>query len=378
MKRRLVIGVLALLATPLFAANINLPTFQLLTRGRLVNGLFPLDTRARIELALTGGYKVGGELVLALSDDNLGHQLELSDTYDSDEVLVAVGSTLLLELAQVRLRNPFELPLEVRYFVGTPMLMLNGDVFPEVFGTEPIASAVRGVLYFPDGVQYDGIHAVSGTGFALATSGAFERAILSASVYQDQVLGAGIYSADLCAALNWPAVKLEAFAGASFPVADYGAYRGGILLFYDTGETGEFLTQVGVTRWAPVTDGALNIDDFFFLFEPRVHLGAMSILLTLFWHPEYYQQAETGERGSTDIITKFVVGNALESTVSGGLETGLTLRPVSGAQQFTAAVSPFVRVNAAGVVWDLKTRIKLFPFAWDDIVEVYLGIRTQF
>lgn len=378
MKRRTLVAVMLIAAAPLFAANITLPTFQLLTRGYMDGGLFPLETYARVELALGGGYKVGGQLVLGLTDDNLEAQSSLSDTYDSSEVDQALESTLIVELAQVRLRDPFGLPVELTYFVGEPAVLLNGDVFMNRFGTEPIGSAVRGVLYFPTGTAYDGIHAIDGTGLTLSTASLFERVYVSASIYQDSVLGAGIYSADLYGALNLPSVKLEAFLGGSLPIAAYGVYRAGLLLFYDTGGAGEFLTQVGVTRWAPVTDGSLNIDDFFFLFEPRVHLGPMSILLTLFWHPEYYKQAATGERGATDIITKFVLGNALESPVTGGIESGISLRPESPDDQFSASLSPFVSITAGSVLWDIKARVKLFPFAWDDIVEVYLGIRTQF
>lgn len=379
MNRRLLAAtLLALCGLGVHAANINLPTFQLLTRGRIEDGSFPLDTRARVDIALGGGYKIGGEVVFTLSDDYLEGQLHVGSAYDQQLILDAFESTLRLDLAQVRVRDIFGLPIELRYFVGNTMRLLNGEVFPERFGTVPVASDVRGLLYFPTGVEYDGVHAINGTGLALSSAGGFDRSYLLASFYQDSILGAGIYSSDLYAAFNLDAFKIESFLGTTFPLGPYGGYRGGVLLFYDSGQTGEFLTQIGVTRWVPGSDDGLNIDDFFFLFEPRVHLGWLSILLTLFWHPEYYAQELTDERGSTDIIAKFVAGNALESVVSGGIESGITLRPVSGSQQFSAALSPFLRINSNGVLWDIKSRIKLFPFDWSDIVEVYLGIRTQF
>ena len=126
-----------------------------------------------------------------------------------------------------------------------------------------------------------------------------------------------------------------------------------------------------------MTDGALNIDDFYFLFEPRVHIGFMSIVLTLFWHPEYYLQQATNERG-TDIIVRFIAGNVQENVVSGGLENGITLRPGSTEEQLRVSVTPFVSVNASGVIWDLKADVKVFPWALEDLLDVYIGIRTEF
>ena len=191
-------------------------------------------------------------------------------------------------------------------------------------------------------------------------------------------MGAGRYSTDLRAAFNTPGFKAETFLGASFPAAAYGIYRAGLLLFYNTGQGGEFLTQIGIPRWAPVTDGPLNIDDFSFLFEPRVHIGFMSIVLTLFWHPEYYLQEATNERGATDIVVRFIAGDVQENVVSGGLENGITLRPASTDEQLRVSVAPFISVNASGVIWDFKTNVKVFPFAMDDLLDAYIGIRTEF
>lgn len=369
---------LVLLSGPAFTANVTIPTFQLLTRGILDGGQFSLQTSGEVEIAFGGGYKFGGQLSLALSDTNLEEAIQPAAAYDPDNIETLLDRSLRFQSARVIFRSLFNLPMDVTYFVGEADRLLNGDLFPAQFGSDIIASDFRGILYFPSGVVYDGVHAMDGTGIALSSSSMWQSVFLQAAIYQDQYLGTGLYSSDLRAAFSSPGFKAETFVGASFPAAAYGIYRGGLLLFYNTGQGGEFLTQIGVPRWAPVTDGALNIDDFYFLFEPRVHIRFLSIVLTLFWHPEYYLQQATNERGATDIAIRFIAGNVQENVVSGGLENGIKLRPESTDEQLRISVTPFVSVNASGVIWDLRADVKVFPFALDDLFNIYVGVRTEF
>ncbi len=369
---------LFLLPATLFGANVTIPTFQLLTRGILEGGRFSLETAGLVEIAFGGGYKFGGQLSLSLDETNLEEAATLGATYDPDQIEALLNRSLRFQSASVVVRDTFGLPFDVTYFIGQVDRILNGDVFPAQFGSNIIASQFRGLLYFPTGVVYDGVHAIDGTGIAFSSAALSQSVFLQAAIYQDAYLGAGLYSTDLRAAFNTPGFKAETFLGASFPAGAYGIYRGGFLLFYNTGQGGEFLTQIGIPRWAPVTDGPLNIDDFYFLFEPRVHIGFMSIVLTLFWHPEYYLQEATDERGATDIVVRFIAGNVQENVVSGGLENGITLRPASTDEQLRVSVTPFVSVNASGVIWDFKTNVKVFPFAMDDLLDAYIGIRTEF
>jgi hypothetical protein len=364
--------------TAAFATNVTIPTFQLLTRGTLEGGLFVLQTRADIGLQFGGGYKFGGALSLSIDTDSLEEPSAPGDAYDQAVIRAALRERLGLTSASVIVRELLGLPVDVRYFVGSHARLLNGDLFPEQFGTQLIASDFRGLLYFPSGVVYDGVHAIDGTGLSLIAPSVAPWLFLEGSVYQDARLGPGYYSGDVRAAFNFQEFKAEAFAGASFPLAEYGAYRGGALLYYATGEGGEFLTQIGVTRWAPMTDGPLNIDDFFFLFEPRVHIGVVSIVLTLFWHPEYYLQEPTEESGATDIVVRLIAGDVQENTVSGGLENAIRLRPASSDQQLRVSVSPFLSINSSGVLWDFKTDFNLFPFDLATLFEAYVGVRTQF
>jgi hypothetical protein len=370
--------VLVLVPASAFSANVTIPTFQLLTRGVLEGGQFTLQTAGEVEVGFGGGYKFGGELSLGIQGTNFEESPALGATYDPDDLEAVLNRTLRFQSASVVVRDTFGLPLDTTYFIGEVDRLLNGDLFPAQFGSTIVASDFRGLLYFPTGVVYDGVHSIDGTGIALSTAALAPWLYLQGAIYQDAYLGPGLYSSDIRAAFNFPAFKAEAFVGASFPAAAYGIYRGGILLFYNTGQGGEFLTQIGIPRWAPVTDGALNIDDFYFLFEPRVHIGLVSIVLTLFRHPEYYEQAPTNELNATDIVVRLIAGNVQENLVSGGLENGITLRPESTEEQLRISVTPFVSVNASGVVWDMKANVKVFPFALDDLFDVYIGIRTEF
>ena len=375
-------AVLVLLLTAMsiasHAANITIPTFQLLTRGSVQGGLFVLQTQADIDIQLGGGYKYGGELSLSIRSDSLDEPRTPGSEYDQGVISAALRERLGLSSASAIVRDLFGLPLNVRYFVGEYERILNGDIFPEQFGTDIIASDFRGLLYFPSGIVYDGVHAIDGTGIAMTSTRLAPWLFLEGSLYQDSYLGPGYYSSDVRAAFNTARFKAEVFTGASFPRADYGVYRAGALLHYSSGQGGEFLTQIGVPRWAPITDGPLNIDDFYFLFEPRVHVGLVSIVLTLFRHPEYYVQAPTDERGATDIVVRLIAGDVRETAVSGGLETGIRLRPASVEKQLRVGVAPFVSINSYGVIWDFKTDFNLFPFDLTNLFEAYIGIRTQF
>lgn len=360
------------------AANVTVPTYQLLTRGALEGGLFVLRTQADIDIQFGGGYKFGGELGFSIDTDNLEEPTAPGSTYDQEVITAALRERLGLSTANVVIRDIFGSPLSLRYFIGEYDRILTGDIFPLQFGTQLVASDFRGLLAFPDGVVYNGVHVFDGTGVSVVVPSLAPWLYLEAALYQDAFLGPGYYSADARAAFNTPSFKAETFVGASFPQAAYGVYRGGVLLYYDTGEGGEFFTQIGVPRWAPVTDGALNIDDFYFLFEPRVHIGIVSIVLTLFSHPEYYVQSATGERGATDIAVKLIAGDVQENTISGGLENAIRLRPTSTTDQLEVAVSPFVTLNSSGVIWDFKPAFNVFPFDLADLFEAYVGVRTQF
>jgi hypothetical protein len=103
----------------------------------------------------------------------------------------------------------------------------------------------------------------------------------------------------------------------------------------------------------------------------------MSIILTLFWHPEYYDQALTYEAGSADINLNVQFGNEeVERTVNGGFEVK-TAFSISSSDQLVAEVSPYVNATTSGVIWDFKLKAKLFPFDLSDMFQVFIGVHAE-
>ncbi len=364
----LLLSILFLLTIPLVAvsaADLIVPSFDLMTRGYMDSGAFVLGARGTVDLQIAGGYKFGGRLILNMESDNLE---DVTNT-----------TTVNFKSASVTAREPLKIPFELTYFIGEYQTFSSGDVFPEYFGSEPIATNVRGFLYFPESIRYNGIYNVAGTGLSFATSPSLSENFRAETyIYQDSYLGKGFYSADLRTILNFELFKMDTFFGYSFPVSELGLFRGGLMMFYKTGEgIGEFLTQVGIPRFDPWMD-PFTIDLFYFLFEPRVNIGIFSVILTLFWHPEYYNQAETGELGTSDININFLFGDPNKSPISGGIESTLSFSTQPDTEQIQAVVSPYFSAITSGVIWNLKVKTKVFPFTTDELIEAYVGVKAEF
>jgi hypothetical protein len=401
---RRVAGALALLLTalPISAAEISVPALELSTTGSVQDGAFVLATRAVAELSVDGGYKFGGTLRFSFSANDLEKALAYltdplepasSDPTASDyNVLVDRinnSSSLSFRLAKVLIREPFGFPLEFAYFVGRADTFCSGDEFPARFGSAPIGSAFRGFAYFPDGIngdpnyQYDGIHAVTGTGFSVSLN-AWSKLVPMLYVYQDSALAAdsattGRFSGDFRILGNGKRIKLEAFAGMTVPYGKYGIYRAGALGYFTTGAGASFLAQIGIPRWDP--EETFGIDNLFFLFEPRVDFGFTSVIMTLFYHPAWYLQRATNERGVSDINFKFLIGDLQKTSTEGGIETTIGIHgdENSADEPFRISVGPFFAMLTEVVRWDLK--IKIDPLSYTvpmEMTTVYLGVRTAF
>ena len=379
----LVVALATLPVLAAHAADVLVPRFELLTRGYPEDGSFLLATRSDIELSVEGGYKFGGGLGFSISDPRLedagGTTVTIPGTgtdatVDLDSVL---DRYLALEYAEATVRNVLDSPVSMTYFVGTTDTFGSGREFPELFGSRTFETHYRGALYAYGGTVYDGLYQVAGTGMEISTAPLRDTVALSAYTYQDLRYEPGTYSSDIRARLNTGSIKAEAFAGATYPIAEGGLYRGGLMAFFDTGTAGEFFTQFGLPRWDPWRGKPVSLDDFYFLFEPRVRLDMFSVILTLFWHPEYYNQVLTTEKGTFDTNLRFQVGDYENTRVRGGIETGLHYRPEAD-DQLEVDTSPFVSVTTAGVVWEFLIRATLYPFEYEESFEGYLGIRTAF
>jgi hypothetical protein len=366
------------------AGNLFVPSMELISRGYLENSLFKIETRGNIDFVIDGGYKFGGRVVLGLNSDNLIYSDE--DVSDHSATLSELASYLAsqtymtFKTANVIIRDIFNFPIDITYFTGEFDTFSTGSDFPILFGTRPIASRYGGYTYFAEGIQYEGIHRVTGSGIKIATSSLTDWYAGAFYIYQDSYLtreiGLGRYSADFRSILNFENFKIDAFIGASFPVGSAGIYRGGVLMYFKAGDTGEFLTQIGIPRWDPITE-IFTMDLFYFLFEPRVHLGNFTIIPTLFWHPKHYLQRETGETGSVDINLNFLIGDPMVSTFTGGVETSIGFY-TEMANQFRTVISPHVSVMTAGVIWNIKVNLQVVPFDMTDLIEVFLGINAEF
>lgn len=352
------------------AADLIVPSMELITRGYFDAGRFVLGTRGDLEFEIAGGYKVGGRIALGIESDSLAD--------------ISLPAFVQFKAASVTARSLFSNTIDLTYFVGEHDVFADGGTFVKDYGTVPIATDYSGYMYFPTGVRYDGLYTPTGMGLEIATSPElWERFSLSGYIYQDSYLTdvfgqPGYFSADIRALVNLEQFKLEGFFGLSFPGAWAGLYRAGLLLFYNPGPVGEFLMQVGIPRWDPVLD-PFSINLFYFLFEPRLHFNIFSIILTLFWHPEYYNQQATGELGSADINANFRFGDLDKTPLSGGLETTALFRsPAAGLDQFRFLISPYFSAVTGGIVWNIKLNVQVFPVEFPEMFEPFIGVKAEF
>ncbi len=366
--RAAALGLFLLMCVPSFSANIVIPTMELITHGVSTGGVFELQTYGNMALEVQGGYKFGGAISFGLINESiLENQKNLPIKFRS---------------ASMTIRDVFSLPLNVVYFVGLDDIIGSGSGF-EDFGSPPIMTRYRGYLYFPnDSITapiYDGIYQVQGTGMKLAVAPVADTLGLDLYLYEDTHPAfpeLGTYSGDLRFLLNWSDVKLEGFVGGTAGhLAHSGSVRGG-LLFYATNKNVEFLAQLGIPRWDPSVDSSLNVNLFYLLFEPRLHLGGFNIVPTFFWHPLYYNQAlYATESGTFDVNLNLYLGDQTDTTLQGGLEGNFRFQ--SSAGDMTVKVSPWVGFSTPGVQWTVKVNTKLWPFKLTDILDGFVGVQAE-
>jgi hypothetical protein len=304
-------------------------------------------------------------------------------------------SLLVFKTAEIELRNLFSLPLDLAYFIGESDQFGSGKVFAEKLGAVPLASRYPGYAHFWDSrleyKGYEGIHTPRGTGIELDYWLHENRALLALYAYQDGRFDAdpsptvfeldpGHWSMDLRAALSFSSIKLEAFAGATYPTPDasYGYLRGG-LLFYAADKGVEFLAQIGLPRWAPGTD-TFDIGLLYLLVEPRLRLGVLSVIPTFFWRPSYYLLTSTGEQ-AFDINLDLAIGKPEEWPLAGGLESNFVYQTEkAGAlvNEFRIKITPYVQFLSPGVVWEVRMNTNVWPFDAGQLLELLLVVKAEF
>lgn len=358
-----------------FSANVTVPSLELYTRGVNSGGTFAFETEGDMDLLVEGGYKFGGLVVLNYTSPSLETP--------------ASGVGLTFKTARITQRELFGLPLSFSYFIGEGDTFCSGDIFPQYFGADPMATAYRGLMHFPEGIRYDGIHTLKGTGLQFDITPPGETLLLSFYLYQDSNIDSdsdpttfepGYYSSDLRFALNFNKLKVETFVGATYPAPDssYGYYRGG-LLFYASEESVEFMAQVGIPQWSPVND-QFNMSLFYLLFEPRVKVGFLSVIPTFFWRPGYYNQQSTNEQ-AFDVNLNLLLGGTAASKVRGGLESNFSYQTESGGttvSEFRIRLSPYLQLLTSGVIWEIRVNGKLLPYSYSDLIECFFSARAEF
>jgi hypothetical protein len=397
MKTRLSILLLLAAATAsAFGAGLSVPDFRILTNGRVNNGALVLSSRVYTDLLIEGGSKFSASFKLGFQTDDLESYLNALATpiaadgtsTDQDLAILDARGGLMFRSAAITLNGAFGTPLETTVFVGRMDPFASGDDFPILFGTADFATRLRGYMYYPDGIggdqtrYYNGLHEAYGTGLRLSLPG--ERLKPYLYLYQDAWIGPGNYSVDARVLFNTDTIKLEGFAGASFPESALGVYRGGFLFFFDTGNVGAFYAQIGVPRWDP--SEAFGMDMLFFMFEPRVDFGAGTLTLSLFFHPAYYLQVPTDESGALDMRVDFSLGKLAVSGLQAGVETLISYDPndtttPDSSPALVVEVSPYFNSIRDGVRWDLKLGIRALPFptdAWYGVFRPSIGITTAF
>jgi hypothetical protein len=358
-----------LAASMLPAANLLVPSLELVTRGFVNSGTFELASYGDVALSIEGGYKFGGSISLSYIDASI---LEDDDPLDR----------ITFDSASIIVRDVFKLPLSMSWFIGTYDVLGSGSEFPTSFGTSEIASAYRGFMYFPTGIQYDGIHQVKGTGIRLSSMLVPDKLLLILYAYQDSWftdgLGAfepGHWSGDLRVLANLESIKLEGFLGVSSePASVAGWYRAGFL-FHASMKSLEVLAALGLPKWDPVAD-PFSINLFYALVEPRLHLGLFNVAATFFWHPEYYHQELTGELGTFNVNLNLFFGDLSKTLTLGGLEGNLDFDSTSGI--FSFVLAPYLSFATPGAVWKIKVNTRLWPFDVSDMLEGFVGIRASF
>ena len=399
------------LAPCLFGAEIVVPNLELASRGAMINGDFGIASSIQADIALTGGYKYGITLGLGAEILNLEkalsyRRLELLPAF-ADPPTKAEYDVLVSEMndrynnqayisirsIKATIRELFGSPLEMSFFVGRHDKLASGDEFVDYFGTDPIATGLKGFFYYPEGLNNDpflrfngAIHSILGTGLAFkAYLGNFIPALY---LYQDlsfyQNPGGsylpGCYSGDFRLLYNGEKAKFEMFFGGTYRKNYDAVLRGGAMAWFGA-DSLSLLFQAGISYWE--AGASIDIDNCYFLMEPRLRLEKMGVNLTFFYHPVYFMNQEIMEggkqaNGRADINVRIFFGDLNKSAFEAGLETLVNMK-VQDGENLTLWISPFVSAVTSGLHWNCSVRFNPRYF-WDkgDLMEAFIMLRTSF
>lgn len=358
-----------------FTAEVNIPLLKLCSHAVYDDskGIYTVESIGEMEMQISGGYKFGGNVILGFNSNNLE---SFSDAGDAGFVFKS---------ATIAIWDILNLPFSLAFFIGETDILCSGEGFSDYFGIDPIITTYSGFMYFSEGIVYDGIHLINGTGLQTSFFPLKDTLSLFLYLYQDAHFDtAGKYSLDFRTMLNLNKFKLDFFTGATLPAGDAGYYRMGAL-FYGAYGPGEFLTQFGITRWDPVND-PFTIDLFYILFEMKLSFGILMVTPSFFFYPRYYNQQPTDEQGNVDFNLNFLFGDLKKGLVSGGLESNFSINTDTQdniLDNLSITLSPFLNLITSGVLWEFKISARLFdnPSPYDNIKTMFsglIGIKAEF
>lgn len=389
----------------LAAADLRVDQLELLSHGALNedSGAYEVGSRLFFDMSLEGGDKFSGLLRLDFLSGSVERALSLAKT-DADSSSPSLAQDLTdrinnsisprLRTVSVTARSMFGLPADFTYFVGEMESFCSGDDFVSLFGAAPFATEIRGPMVYPEGVGgdprvwYDGIYTPSGTGFRIGTNSSLSGSAAGfLYLYQDANIGEGTWSGDLRLLVSGASTKAELFFGATTGNGEAvrGIYRCGMLFFASPGDAGEFLAQLGLTRWDATANPSL--DELFFLFEPRISFGKATFAVTVFCHPGWYLQKDyrdLGEKGALDTAFDLRFGSVNRAGSQGGLQTVFAFRPLTEDASVTPSLaidaSPYFALASGGARWDFKLDLRVFPFPdkWYGMFRPFVGIKTSY
>ena len=358
-----------------FTAEVNIPSLQLNSQVVYDDSadIYTVQSMGEMDMQISGGYKFGGNVILGFNSDNLEEDFNTSN------------AGFIFKSATIAIRDIRGLPLSLAFFIGETDIMCSGDGFSNYFGIDPIITTYSGFAYFSEGIVYDGIHMINGTGIQTSFLPLKDTLSFFLYMYQDAHFdAAGKYSVDFRTMLNLKRFKLDFFLGTTIPAGDIGYYRLGLLLHGAYGP-GEFLTQFGITRWDPLND-PFGINLFYILFEMKLSFGILMVTPSFFFYPSYYNQQLTNEEGKVDFNLNLLFGDLGKQLISGGLEGNFSINTDSQdniLDNLSITASPFVNLITSGVLWEFKIGIKLFdnPSPYDNIPTMFsglIGIKAEF
>jgi hypothetical protein len=372
--KRIVLGVLlsGALLVPAFGTNVKIPSLDLATRIFGYNGELVVQTQMFADILIEGGYKFGGRIVVGF-DGIMG--------FLNNPAFGQALPPLTFKSVSLDVRDIFDIPLSLSYFMGQYDYLCYGDDFPRLFGTAFIQSTYRATYMLPGVIynfDYRGIHRINGTGIKLQYSAPDQPFGFGLYVYQDQnfvtvqtlmttlpiinmnylFYNTGIYSSDLRFMINTETFKLEAFAGGTIDTGSWSGYmRFGILAYVGLGDV-DFLLEAGVPKW---DFGSIGIDLVYALFESRINLGPISIIPSVFMRPgQYLQQDTPTEINKIDFNLNLAVFNPRRDPVSFGVEGNFaTTDLLTGSLVYQLRVLPFISLATPGIYWEIKASMVL-------------------